>query len=84
MLYDALLEYSNRRIESFDDDVENTRLSNRIIMLETKIDMLVDREGTLEARVEYWRKMYCAICKKYKLLQKRFKNCPKKSIILYR
>jgi len=87
VLYDALREYSYRRFESFEVDVveaENRRLSDKIIQLETKIDSLVDREGTMETRVDYWRKMYISICRKYKVLQKRYQNCPKKSIILYR
>ena len=75
---------SARRFHSFDLAVENDRLTEKVIYLETKIDTLVDRESTLYTRVNYWREMYISIRRKYKKLQKRHSNCPKKSIILYR
>ena len=84
MLFDALKAWSDRRFESFDLVSENARLSEKIILLETKVDTLVDREFTLESRATYWREMYVSICRKYKLLHKRYKNLPKQSIILYR
>jgi hypothetical protein len=79
-----LKNFSEGTFESFELENENNRLSEKIIALETVIDNLVDRESTLERRAEYWRQMYLVICKKYKKLERKFKNCPKKSIILYR
>jgi hypothetical protein len=85
-LFDDLKDYSDRRFYSysFELEAENDRQAEKIVNLETKIDSLLDRESTLERRAEYWRKMYLVICRKYKKLSRKFKNCPKKSIILYR
>ena len=83
-LYDALKEYDERRDECFDLVMENDRLSERIIYLETKVDTLMDNDSTLERRIDYWRSMYRSLCKQHKKLLKLHKNCPKKSIILYR
>ena len=84
VLFDALKEFDERRAESFELCIENDRLNEKIIYLETKIDTLIDNESTLESRVEYWRAMYRSLCKQHKKLLKVHKNCPKKSIILYR
>ena len=77
-------EYDERRLESFELCVENNRLCERIIYLETKVDTLIDNESSLESRVNYWRAMYRSLCKQHKKLQKVHTKCPKKSIILYR
>ncbi len=77
-------DFSQRRFESFDFSKENERLIEKVIVLESKIDQLLDREITLEKRVEYWRGMYVSQCMKYRKLQKVHRNCPKDSIILYR
>ena len=78
------MAFHDRKFENFDLATENSRLSEKIIFLETKIDTLIDRESTLESRVESWREMYISMCRKYRLLLKRHNHCPKKSIILYR
>ena len=76
--------YDDRRTESFELCIENDRLCEKIIYLETKVDTLIDNESGLESRVEYWRSMYRSLCKQHKKLLKSHKKCPKKSIILYR
>ena len=82
-LYDALKEYDERRAESFELVMENDRLAEKIIFLETKIDALNDNESTLESRVDYWRSMYRSLCKQHKKLLKLHKKCPKKTMFLY-
>ncbi len=86
-LYDALQNFSWRRNDSFDRfelTFENARLSEKIIVLETKIDRLVDYEAEMQRSIEYWRGMYQKQCDKLRKLQKVHRFCPKKSIILYR
>ncbi len=76
--------YYDRMLEAHDLSLENARLSDKIIALETRIDQLIDRDSTLERRVEYWRKMYITLCKKYKKLESEHEECKSKYIILYR
>jgi len=83
-VYETLREISHRRFESFDLSFENQRLTEKIIVLESVLDQLSDRESTLENRVEYWRNMYVSQCSKYRKLQRVHSLCPKHSIILYR
>jgi hypothetical protein len=86
-LYEALKEYSERRIESFDRleyTNEIARLKEKVITLESKIDRLVDFETTYLNRIDYWRGMYLRECQKLRKLRKVHLLCPKKSIILYR
>ena len=83
-LYDAMKEYDERRAESLDLCIENNRLYEKIIYLETKVDTLIDNESTLESRADYWRAMYRSLCKQHKKLQKIHAQCPNKPIILYR
>ena len=84
VLYDALEQFSERKFECFDLASENSELYDKIMILETRIDTLVDSEEILERRIEYWRQCYISQCAKYHKLQKVHHNCPKKSIILYR
>jgi len=84
ILYDALRNYSFGRFESFDLRNENNRLSEKIIVLETRIDRLVDRERTFEDRIEFWRDLYVRKCKEFLKLKKLHERCPKKTIFLYR
>ena len=84
VLYDALEQFSERKFECFDLASENSELYDKIMILETRIDTLVDSEEILERRIEYWRQCYISQCAKYRKLQKVHRNCPKKSIILYR
>jgi hypothetical protein len=83
-IFEALKMNCHRRVKEYDLVTENNELFDKVLELETKIDMLSDRESTWENRVGYWRKMFIAISRKYKRLERRHANCPKKSIILYR
>ncbi len=81
---EALQKFDAERDERIDMFAENIRLYDQLMRLETKVDVLVDRESSFVERAEYWRKMYCTLVKKYKSLEKKHSRCSNKPIILYR
>ena len=91
----ALEKFDRFKDERYDLIAENQIWFEKCIALETKVDTLNDsivalndtfeyRYRKIEDRVEYWRKMYCALCRTHKRLVRKHSRCPKKTMFLYR
>lgn len=80
---EALRKFDDERDERIDMYSENLRLYEQLLRMETKVDMLSDRESSFEQRAKYWRKMYCTLVQMYKSLERKHSCCSNKPIILY-
>jgi len=88
LTYCICLGAFGRALEKFDLIAENQIWFEKCMALESQVHALKDtiryRERTTEQRVEYWRKMYCALCRTHKRLVRIHSCCPKKTMFLYR
>jgi len=87
------LERALEKFDRFKDERYNLIAENQIwfekcVALESEVEALKDsrrdRDRSFEQRIEYWRKMYCALCRMHKRLVRKHSRCPKKTMFLYR
>lgn len=83
------LERASEKFDRFKDErydliAENQIWFEKCMALESQVHALKDiiryRERRTEERVEYWRKMYCALCRTHKRLVRKHSRCPKKTM----